>query len=97
LVYDLTKPSKLAAMTQQLTIDQTSGPMATGTVEFYESGTGFGFIQPDAGNGAFVHVSALARAEMPDLFEGQNVSFEVKVDKGSGKSFVLGIKLAHNA
>ena len=49
------------------------------------------------GDGAFVHVSALARAEMPDLFEGQNVSFEVKVDKGTGKSFVLRIKLAHNA
>jgi cold shock protein len=71
--------------------------MATGTVDFYDSGTGFGFIQPDAGNGAFVHVSALARAEMPDLFEGQNVSFEVKVDKRSGKSLVLRIKLAHNA
>jgi cold shock protein len=80
-------------MTQKLTIDQTSDSMATGTVEFYDSGTGFGFIQPDdGGNGAFVHVSALARAEMPDLFEGQKVSFQVEVDKRSGKSFVLRIK-----
>ena len=80
-------------MTQQLTIDQTSDPMATGTVEFYDSGTGFGFIQPDGGgNGAFVHVSALARAGMLDLFDGRKVSFEVEVDKRSGKSFVLRIK-----
>ena len=80
-------------MTQQLTIDQTSDPMATGTVGFYDSGKGFGFIQPDdGGKGAFVHVSALARAEMTDLVEGQKVSFDVEVDKRSGKSFVIRIK-----
>ena len=82
-------------MTQQLTIDQTSDPMARGTVEFYDTGTGFGFIQPDGGGkGAFVHVSALARAEMTDLVEGQKVSFDVEVDKRSGNSFVMRIKQA---
>jgi len=63
-------------MIQQLTIDQTSDPMATGTMEFYDSGKGFGFIQPDdGGEGAFVHVSALARAGMLDLVEGQKGFF----------------------
>ncbi len=67
--------------------------MATGTVEFYDSGTGFGFIQPDdGGKGAVVHVSALARAEMTDLIEGQKVSFDAEVDQRSGKSFVMRIK-----
>ncbi len=62
-------------------------------MEFYDTGTGFGFIQPDdGGKGAFVHVSALARAEMTDLVEGQKVSFDVEVDKRSGKSFVTRIK-----
>ncbi len=80
-------------MTQQLTIDETSVSMARGTVEFYDTGTGFGFIQPDdGGKGAFVHVSALARAEMTDLVEGQKVSFDVEVDKRSGKSCVTRIK-----
>jgi hypothetical protein len=77
MVYDLTNltPSSSQhrvdkAMTQQPTIDQTSAPMMTGTVEIYDSGKGFGFIQSDnGGTGAFVHVSALARAEMPDLVE----------------------------
>jgi CspA family cold shock protein len=76
-------------MTQQLTTD----PMVTGTVEFYDIGTGFGFIQPDGGGkGAFVYVSALARAGIPDLVDGQKVSFDVEVDERSGKSFVMRIK-----
>ena len=60
--------------------------MATGTVKWYNPEKGFGFIQPDdGGKDAFVHVSAVERAGMTDLREGQKVSFEMVSDKRSGK------------
>jgi CspA family cold shock protein len=60
--------------------------MAIGTVKWYNSEKGFGFIQPDdGGKDAFVHVSAIERAGMSDLREGQKVSFELVADKRSGK------------
>jgi len=60
--------------------------MTTGTVKWYNSQKGFGFIQPDdGGKDAFVHVSALERAGMTDLREGQKISFELVADKRSGK------------
>jgi CspA family cold shock protein len=60
--------------------------MATGTVKWYNSEKGFGFIQPDdGGKDAFVHVSAIERAGMTDLREGQKISFEMVSDKRSGK------------
>ena len=60
--------------------------MPTGTVKWYNSQKGFGFIQPDdGGKDAFVHVSAIERAGMGDLTEGQKISYELVTDKRSGK------------
>ena len=60
--------------------------MTTGTVKWYNATKGFGFIQPDdGGKDAFVHVSAIERAGMSDLREGQKISFELVTDTRSGK------------
>jgi CspA family cold shock protein len=60
--------------------------MPTGTVKWYNSQKGFGFIQPDdGGKDAFVHVSAIERAGLGDLTEGQKISYELVADKRSGK------------
>jgi len=62
-------------------------PMQTGTVKWFNSQKGFGFIQPDeGGNDVFVHISAVERAGMSSLNEGQKISFEVVADRRSGKS-----------
>jgi CspA family cold shock protein len=60
--------------------------MATGTVKWFNSTKGFGFIQPDAGGAdVFVHISAVERAGMRDLAEGQKISYEMVRDNKSGK------------
>ncbi|MFZ0210376.1 MAG: cold-shock protein [Roseiarcus sp.] len=60
--------------------------MAIGTVKWYNAQKGFGFIQPDDGSkDAFVHVSAIERAGMNDLREGQKISFELIKDSRTGK------------
>jgi CspA family cold shock protein len=60
--------------------------MTTGTVKWFNATKGFGFIQPDNGGAdAFVHISAVARAGMSSLSEGQKVSFDLVSDKRSGK------------
>ncbi len=61
--------------------------MQTGTVKWFNGQKGFGFIQPDeGGNDVFVHISAVERAGLRTLNEGQKVSFEVVADRRSGKS-----------
>jgi CspA family cold shock protein len=61
--------------------------MANGTVKWFNGQKGFGFIQPDDGsNDVFVHISAVERAGLSNLAEGQKVSFELKADKMRGKS-----------
>ena len=60
--------------------------MRTGTVKFYNSQKGFGFIQPDAGGkDVFVHATALERAGLRGLVEGQKIGFDVETDRRSGK------------
>lgn len=60
--------------------------MPTGTVKWFNATKGFGFIQPDNGGpDAFVHISAVERAGMNDLQEGQKISYEMVADKRSGK------------
>ena len=61
--------------------------MATGVVKWYNSTKGFGFIAPDQGGGdVFVHASAIERAGMHTLNEGQAVSYELERDQRSGKT-----------
>lgn len=61
--------------------------MATGTVKWFNGQKGFGFIQPDdGGNDVFVHISAVERAGLGSLNEGQKVSFELERDQRSGKT-----------
>ena len=60
--------------------------MTTGTVKWFNSQKGFGFIAPDGGGAdAFVHISAVERAGMGDLREGQKVGYDLVPDKKSGK------------
>jgi CspA family cold shock protein len=60
--------------------------MTNGTVKWFNGQKGFGFIQPDdGGNDVFVHISAVERAGMQALHEGQKLSFEVQRDQRSGK------------
>jgi CspA family cold shock protein len=61
--------------------------MNTGTVKWFNSTKGFGFIQPDNGTtDVFVHASAVERAGMRSLSDGQKISYEVVQDRKSGKS-----------
>lgn len=61
--------------------------MQSGTVKWFNSQKGFGFIQPDdGGSDVFVHISAVERAGLRQLDEGQKVSFEVVADKRTGRS-----------
>lgn len=60
--------------------------MPNGTVKWFNSTKGFGFIQPDDGSkDVFVHISAVERAGLFGLNEGQKVSYEMETDKRSGK------------
>jgi cold shock protein len=60
--------------------------MATGTVKWFNGQKGFGFIQPNDGSkDVFVHISAVERAGLAGLAEGQKVAFEIKTDKVRGK------------
>jgi CspA family cold shock protein len=69
--------------------------MQTGTVKWFNSQKGFGFIQPDeGGNDVFVHISAVERAGMANLNEGQKVSFDVVADRRSGKSSADNLRAA---
>jgi CspA family cold shock protein len=61
--------------------------MPTGTVKWFNTQKGFGFIQPASGGpDVFVHISAVERAGLSTLSEGQKVNYEVVADKRSGKS-----------
>ena len=63
--------------------------MMNGTVKFYNSQKGFGFIQPDdGGKDVFVHATALERAGLHGLNEGQKVSFDTQEDRKTGKMAV---------
>ncbi|WP_300299620.1 cold-shock protein [Ferrovibrio sp.] len=69
--------------------------MQTGIVKFYNDQKGFGFIQPEDGSkDVFVHATALERAGMSALREGQKVSFDTEQDSRSGKVAVRAIQAA---
>ena len=61
--------------------------MPKGTVKWFNTQKGYGFIQPEAGGpDVFVHISAVERAGMRGLNEGQKISYEIVADKRTGKS-----------
>ena len=67
--------------------------MMNGVVKFYNTQKGFGFIQPEDGSkDVFVHATALERAGMSSLVEGQKVSFDTEEDRRSGKIAVGNIQ-----
>ena len=69
--------------------------MPTGTVKWYNSQKGFGFIQPDdGGKDVFVHISAVEQAGMSGLNEGQKISYELISDRRSGKVSAGNLKAA---
>jgi CspA family cold shock protein len=69
--------------------------MATGTVKFFNAQKGFGFIVQDAGGpDVFVHISAVERAGMSNLVEGQKLSFDIEADPRRGKSAAANLRAA---
>ncbi|WP_454616621.1 cold-shock protein [Bradyrhizobium cenepequi] len=68
--------------------------MATGTVKWFNGQKGFGFIQPNDGSkDVFVHISAVERAGLGGLAEGQRVNYEVVTDRKSGKDSAENLSL----
>ena len=69
--------------------------MTQGTVKWFNDQKGFGFIQPDdGGKDVFVHISAVERAGMRGLNEGQKVSYDIVADRRTGKSSVDNLRAA---
>jgi CspA family cold shock protein len=69
--------------------------MSTGTVKWFNTQKGYGFIQPDeGGKDVFVHISAVERSGLRGLNEGQKVSYELQADRRTGKTSAVNLQLA---
>jgi cold shock protein len=69
--------------------------METGTVKWFNDQKGYGFIQPDNGDkDVFVHISAVERACMRGLVEGQKISYELQDDRRTGKASAVNLQAA---
>jgi cold shock protein len=69
--------------------------METGTVKWFNDQKGYGFIQPDnGGKDVFVHISAVERAGMRGLVEGQKISYELQTDRRTGKASAANLQAA---
>jgi cold shock protein len=76
-------------------VNESISSVNTGIVKWFNSQKGFGFIQPtNGGNDVFVHISAVERAGMSTLNEGQNVSFDIVADRRTGKSAAENLRAA---
>lgn len=77
----------MVARDSRLDANELEANMAIGTVKFFNHTRGFGFITPaEGGPDVFVHATAVERAGMPPLEEGQKVSYDVEPDRRSGKN-----------
>src|SRR5262245_49412456 len=87
--------SRLLARSLSPHVPTGRAPMNKGTVKWFNNQKGFGFIQPEAGGkDVFVHISAVERAGMSTLNEGQKVSFDVVADRRTGKSAAENLRAA---
>ncbi|TDR89131.1 cold-shock protein [Enterovirga rhinocerotis] len=69
--------------------------MPAGTVKWFNETKGYGFVQPDDGSkDVFVHISAVERAGLAGLREGQKISYEIETDRRSGKQSAGDLKVA---
>ncbi|MBC6983566.1 cold-shock protein [Caulobacter sp. 17J80-11] len=69
--------------------------MATGTVKWFNSTKGYGFIQPDdGGKDVFVHISAVERSTLGRIDEGQKLAYELEIDRRSGKESAVNLQAA---
>jgi CspA family cold shock protein len=75
--------------------NQPEAEMAVGTVKWFNSTKGYGFIQPeDGGKDVFVHISAVERSDLNALAEGQRVGYELEKDRRTGKESAVNLKSA---
>ncbi len=69
--------------------------MAKGTVKWFNTQKGYGFIQPDEGGAdVFVHITALEKSGLRGLNEGQKISYDLEADRKTGKSAAVNLKTA---
>ncbi len=69
--------------------------MATGTVKWFNTTKGYGFITPDqGGSDVFVHISAVERSGLRGLSEGQKISYDLEPDRKTGKNAAVNLKVA---
>jgi len=87
--------SSLRFLNASINITFKGVPMNTGTVKWFNAAKGFGFIQPENGGlDAFVHISAVERAGMHTLSEGQKLTYDLEQDRKSGKMSVCNLQAA---
>lgn len=83
------------ARTSSRLIYKEDPEMATGTVKWFNTTKGYGFIQPDNGaKDVFVHISAVEAAGLRGLVDGQKVTFEEQADKRSGKMSAVNLRVS---